>query len=84
MINSIPYCKQEFGGAGAGHVYTERYYTMRYGNKCFAVKITKQTVNCGVYLPEKDKYESCDYENKVTIPATIGQILSTFKFIEQP
>jgi hypothetical protein len=88
-VNNVPYCLYQSGDAGMSHQYAYYYYATVTDKQCLVVNLNTSSTNCDVYLPleagnsqQQINYEDCLGKNR-NQPATLSQIVSTFKFTNQ-
>ena len=82
-IKNIPFCLKKTGEGAAGSTYVSYYYTTIKDKKCLTMYLVLRYTNCGVFgSPDEEAYQKCEYENKVTKPEILNQILSNFRFSE--
>jgi hypothetical protein len=80
-INDITFCLQKTGEGAAGSTYVSYYYTTIKNKKCLTLYLVLRYSNCGNFTDEVIR-KQCEEENNITIPETLNQILSTFRFLE--
>jgi hypothetical protein len=84
-VGDIYFCKLLVNDCGMGSCTSGYYYTIPKDNKCITIYFRKTVSSCGAYygLPEYEKeYNECIKFLDITLPNTINQMLSTFRFLE--
>lgn len=88
IINGISFCLKETSEGAAGTSYVSYYYTTTKDKKCLTLYLVLANSNCsnliGSSIQDEESYQQCEYRNKIVKPNILNQILSTFRFLEDP